>query len=95
MKKVRQNRKLFASRAGNTMTLRNLTASAAFRPWTDPGSGITSYPLHDRVAPLQQCLVMAMLSRRSPPMLSEHLPDLKYSAGLIGPVAPRRAMSVV
>ena len=36
------------------MTLPDLTASAAFRPWTDPESGITSYLLHDRVAPLQQ-----------------------------------------
>ncbi len=48
-----------------------------------------------RMATSTHCIVMAMLSRRSPPMLSEHLPDLKYSAGLIGPVAPRRAMSVV
>ena len=36
------------------MTLPDLTASAAFRPWIDPESGITSYLLHDRVAPLQQ-----------------------------------------
>jgi hypothetical protein len=32
----------------------DLAACAAFRPWTDPGSGITSYLLDERVAPLQQ-----------------------------------------